>query len=613
MHDYEHSWYSRNETPRKISLMRGLTVLTFLFCLLNMPGWPKAFEQRSVTFGINLTDQQILQGEAMTTEILKRVRERGQGYAITEFAPDFSRLVGLTDALQEYGGIEPGMGAPADKSDYRVLQLNKLVDYTRETIRSTALVNLRLHETPKHATDERDLMNAVSAYRTQHGGQDPWPSFMPPQPPTPSINWRHVAKRGIDGWILALIPAFLTIMVSFRQRRESLMSELLNQPWWPVMWTVLWPVGLWSYASKPGFIERQLQPLVNAYWESHKEKPSEEWMAAQRPMLMKRYNNLESALAAVQKYPELLAVNSRQAIATSWVVAMLAGPMNMMLGVVQAYASAARVGSGIDTVQVDSTRTTSRRGFGSVSGRMFGVMSNNAEGFKLPTLWAVLRRQQGPVSADAWIDAQAVNPVMSASATYAVNDVVAVEAGKLFAPDAIPWPGPDKSFAAGNSIGTFLTKFSGTGVAAHVTTKRLTLVTAALSGLKQATTDFSAWLKTGFGPVTINAGGHAGSEQMAFGMVDGSVGPVLVREIVVVRPDRVNHHDQAGVTTDLVYSRGQLRVGAHFEHDRWSGGIERKFPQLNDLCRVVFNVGHTDGEDHLFLQTRIQYGFYAGP
>lgn len=594
--DYHHG-YSRNETPRRVSLMRGLTVLTFLGIFIP---WQQITSDGTTSMTSTLTDTQIAQAEGMATAILNRSRAAGMDYSLEQFAADFSAIAGLSEALPKFGGVVPGIAAPA-RSDYRVVRLVKLVEYTQETIRSTSENNLAM----KGSTDAfRQCASAVNDFRAQHGGKNLWPSFFPPDPTPPfKINWRTVTKRGIDAWLLAMIPAFLTILLSFRLRRESLLAELAERPWWPVLSTVAWPFGLWGYVGQPGIIERRLQALVREYQHEHHADPSQEWLAAQRLIQMRRARDLQQAMAKLAEYPELIQVTSRRAIFTSWVIAMLAGPVNLMVGVVQAYANVARVNGGRDSTQVDSTRTPRRR---DVSGRAFGVMTYNGDwGFNLGTLWGIITMKNGRITGDAWVDLQ--QPVvMQASATVTMTEEIGLEAGRIWTPVGYSLPGPDNGLFPASSLGSHFPAAAGDGVALHATTTRASLVASAQSSTVPNRTDVSLFAKGQAGPLKIYGGAQTGSQHFRFGQFEATWLGLLLREMVVENLDRRT----AAASTDLVYQRGGYRGGLHLEHDRWQLSLERR---LDPHSRAVIHLGQIDGVAGTQITGKVQYGFALAP
>ncbi|MBI5467065.1 MAG: hypothetical protein HY975_02515 [Candidatus Kerfeldbacteria bacterium] len=598
--DY-HRRYPRDEQPFRISLMRFLTVATFAFVLFNCIAWPQGLMQADMQYRIHLSDAEIAQGQQLALSVIEHTRTAGRQYSTEQFGEDYSRLIGLGDALQKFGGYTPGV-TPSRPVDPRVMQLGQLVEYARELSKSTFQLS-----TPSEATGlglERNSFNAVNTYRERHGGKDPWPSFLPPDPTPPlKINWRSVTKRGVDGWLLAMVPAFLTILLSFRLRRESLWAELVERPWWPVSAMVFWPVGLWTYVGQPGIIERRLKALTRAYREEHQAEPSQEWLAAQRLIQMRKARDVQSALLEIQNYPELIRVNSRSAILASWILAMTAGPMSLMIGVVQAYANVARVNGGTDTTQIDTTRTSRRR---DVSGRAFGVMTYNGDrGFNLGTLWGIITMQNGRVTGDAWVDLKQPT-VMQASATVAVNDQLGLEAGRIWTPVGYSLPGPDNGLFPASSLGSHFPAAAGDGVALHATTTRASLVASAQSGTTPQRTDVNLFAKARTGPLKVFGGIHSGSQHFRFGQFEASWLGLLLREMVVENLDRRS----AAASTDIVYQRGVYRGGVHLEHDRWQVSLERK---LDPHSRAVIHLGQTDGVAGTAITGKVQYGFAMAP
>lgn len=583
---------SREDTPFRLILMRGLTIGVFAFVFLNMSGWNKAFNADKPM----LTDQEIQAAHAFTKSIKDRAMALDERYTLTQFGADFSQIIGLTSALEKFAGSQLDH-APVITGTPKMVRLHEDVDNARENIVWLIARNQKLQH-PGKEFDERVQMGAVYEYRTTHGG-DPWPAFFRADPsPVPSINWRRVAKRGVDGWLLAMIPAGLTILLGFRLRRESLWAELVEQPKMLVGAIALWPLMLWGYDSQPGVIERKLRRLIDAYWNEHHAQPSQEWEAGQRLVLMRRARDVQHGLAQIAEYPELIRVNSRSAILASWIFAMASGPLSLMFGVVQAYANVARVNGGIDSTQVDSSRVQRRR---ETSGKVFGIMDYTRErGFNLGTILGTAHLHEGRVSADAWADLKTPQ-VLQASATVSITDHVGIEAGRIWSPVGFCLPTPDIGLFPGGSLGSYFPAGIGDGVAVHVDAPHSMLVASAQSGLDPTRTDFDGYAKHTQGPVTVQAGGHTGSEQFAFGEIEIASHGVLLREMAVTRPDR----NRAAIGTDIVYRTGMYRGGIHLEHGRWQATLERKF---STFSRFVLHLGQLSGVTGTAVTAKVQYG-----
>lgn len=361
---------SPNQSPFRLTLMRGLTVLTFACILLNVTSWGTRGTDRP-----ELPESSIVQANQMLDRVLGRARLAGSTYTLEYGAGDFYNLSALSSALQDFaGGGVTDRDGPAS-----TLALVRKVRYVRDEISSSALYNSGVKEGGA-MVGPYYVGNVVEKYRKAYG-EAPRPVFLPPAPASSNVNWREVAVDGIHGWLLAMIPAFLTILVSFRLRRESLWAELVERPLWPVLATVFWPIGLWGYVGQPGVIERKLQRFVRDFRQTNDTEPDPAWVAAQRLVLMRRAHNAQEALLAIREYPELLAVNSRRAIFTGWLITLLSGPVQMVLGVVQAYAQIARASGGTDSAQVDSSRVQRRK----FSGFVDGNVETSSDGRRLET------------------------------------------------------------------------------------------------------------------------------------------------------------------------------------------------------------------------------------
>lgn len=587
-HDHR---FNRNETPLRVTLMRGLTVLTFMFVVLNVLGWGRLGSDRPL-----LPPDSITAANQALDEMLAKARATGTSYTYERAAGDLDLLGAMSSAMQGFRGC----GISDTDGPLEALGLQRKLEYVRHEIGGLAMYHSGVKE-KGYMVDSYFGGRAIQQHQ-QKFGDTPRPAFLPPAPDD-NINWRSVAKRGIDGWLLAMIPAFLTILLSFRLRRESLLAELAERPWWPVLSTVLWPFGLWGYVGQPGIIERRLQALVREYQDEHHADPSQEWLAAQRLIQMRRARDLQQAMAKLAEYPELIQVTSRRAIFTSWVIAMLAGPVNLMIGAVQAYANVARASGGLDSTQVDMTRTPRRR---DVSGRAFGVMTYNGErGFNLATLWGIITMKNGRVTGDAWVDLR--QPVvMQASATVAVTDEIGLEAGRIWTPVGGSLPAPDKGLFPASSLGSHFPAAAGDGVALHATTTKASLVASAQSGATPSRTDVSLLAKGQAGPLRVYGGVQSGSQRFRFGQFEATWLGLLVREMVVQRLDR----NTAAASTDVVYQRGAYRGGLHLEHDRWQVSLERK---LDPHSRAVIHVGQTDGVAGTAITAKVQYGFALAP
>lgn len=569
----------RDVTPLRLSLMRGLTVLTFLFVALNVSGWNRLGSDRPV-----LPAESVQAANNALDAMMVKAKAAGERYTFDFGAADFDQLSALSYALQDYRGGSEGVndGPP------EMVVLTRKMNYVRDALGSLAMYNGRVPERGS-MVETYYSSHAVQKYRQTHGAAGR-PTFLPPPPAGQGINWRQVAKRGIDGWLLAMIPAFLTILVSFRLRRESLWAELVERPWMPVTATAFWLVGLWGYVGQPGIIERRLQGLIHDYREEHHAQPSEEWIAAQRLVLMRRARDVQHALAQIAEAPELIRINSRRAIFASWLIAMLSGPFNMMLGVVQAYANVARVNGGVDSSLVDTTKTVRRRS--SFSGFTDGYLELSSNGERIEPSLGLMRGKlaQGDRSIFLRFDCRTGKPAEAYAASRYGS--VKVMAGMVTPWTVFDYPPPFRALFRSSPGFDLLPSFSDFGLQAESragpTTMQFGLLTGdGTNGSADDRTDAILRLFGSRGPLSASASYQGGDEHdyvasnVSLANKTGSVAYQFAR-----RDDRNPKLDGRLHQLEMTGQRGPWRVGlqaAHAKQRTLLGVIERALGGANRL------------------------------
>ena len=217
----------RTRVPLQVSAMRWLTVLTFAFVSLNVLTWGQLGNDRPM-----LPQYSITMANQMLDGLLAKAQTAGAKYTFDYGAADLDQLVALSRALQGY----QGSGIADQSGPVEAFSLQRHLECVRGQIGDMALYNSGVRERGPVA-DSYYSTQAMSRYLKTHAGALR-PSFLPPPPINQGINWRSVTRRGVDGWLLAMIPAYLTILLSFRLRRESLWAELVERPWWPLLSTV---------------------------------------------------------------------------------------------------------------------------------------------------------------------------------------------------------------------------------------------------------------------------------------------------------------------------------------------------------------------------------------
>ncbi len=588
MYNHDAQYGPPNTTPFRLSLMRGLTVLTFLFVFLNVLGWSKLGSDRPV-----LPANSITEANRMLNQVLERTKAAGTKYTFDYGAGDFDRLVALSMALESYRG-----GSITDtQGSLETIALKRKVHFVRDQIGTLAMYNSNVKERG-YMVETYYSGNAVQKYRQTHG-ETPRLSFLPP-PAHEAINWRSVAKRGVDGWLLAMIPAFLTILVSFRLRRESLWAELVERPWGPVLATAFWPFGLWVYAGQPGIIEGKLRLLVEAYRAEHHAAPGEEWQAAQRLVLMRRARNIQHALAQISEYPELIRVNSRQAIFASWLIAMLSGPMQMMLSVAQAYAQVVRANGGVASTQVDTTRT--RRRATGLSGFTDGYLEVSSNGERIEATLGRMRGKlvQGDRSIFLHVDCRTGKPVEAFAASQ--YGPVKVQAGLITPYAVFDYQPPFKALFRTSQGFNLLPSFSDFGIqgetrAGPVTVQAGLLTGDGTNGTADNRTDAVLRLSGTRGPLSLSAGYQGGDEHdyVAGNLsLANSAGSVAYQ--YANRDGRNPKLDGVMHQLEITGQRGLWRLGfqaATAKRQTLLGVIERKLSGVN---RLLFEGVLTDGQ-----------------
>lgn len=591
--------HSGPQTPFRLSLMRGLTVLVFAWMFLNVAGWGQLESNRP-----ELPPGDIIQVNNYLDNLLAKARAAGPGYTSRYGAADFNQLAALSDAFQAYQGL----GIAATHGSPAALALNQKFRYVHGQLSEMAHYNDQTGVVGMIAASVT-IHNALREYRETHGTAQR-PAFLPPPPADPGINWRHVAKRGVDGWLLAMIPAFLTILIGFRLRRESLWAELVERPWAPVLATVCWPLGLWAYAGEPGVIERRLQSLIDEYRAAHHTKPNEEWLAAQRLVLMRRARNLQDALMQIREYPELIRVNSRRAILATWLVAMLSGPIQMFLGVVQAYAQVARASGGTDSSLVDSTKVR-RIGKSRLTGwaEGFAEFLWNGEQGRLS-----LARARGRARTDGgeiFLHLDTRGPqtqVLEAGGVRRFGRWGEVAVGRLTPPPVFHLPPPHKAFFRQSPQFGMIPSFTDAGVVATVRAGATLLDLGVLtgegaSGQPDHRTDMVFRLESTVGPATVSLTGQ-GPDEHGYGaaLVTVSGNPGSVSYLRAERFDQDRTLDQVEITG----RHGPWRAGLQLARERTSSAartallvLERS---LGGFHRVMAELMLTEGG-------KPQYGF----
>ena len=589
---------SRKDTPFRLTLMRGLTVIVFAFIFLNVPQWGKGRDSSPT-----LPPDAMQRSHEYVEQLLSQARATGAKYTSAYGAGDFDRLSALSSGFQAYHGLNIAArnGTPAEQA------LDRKLRYVREELGALAHYNDHSNVVGMMAITIT-INNAVTEYRKTHGPAAR-PDFLTPPPAEETFNWRHVAKRGVDGWLLAMIPAFLTISISFRLRRESLWAELVERPWAPVLATIFWPLGLWVYVGEPGVIERKLQLLVQAYVTEHHHAPDETWIAAQRLVLMRRARNMQHAFAQMAEYPELIRVNSRQAIFASWLVALLSGPMSMFLGVVQAYASVARAKAGIDSSLVDTTRNTRRK----LSGFTDGYLEVASNGKRLE---ASLGRMRGKLvmedhSIFLHLDCRTGKPVEA----YGMSQYgpAKVMAGLVTPYPVFEYPPPWKALFRSSPGFGLLPSFSDFGVQGETRAGPVTMQFGLLTGYgangsADDRTDAVLRLSGNRGAISSSASYQGGDEHdYAAGNLTlaghlGSIGYKYAH-----RDDRDPKLDGQMHQIEVIGQRGLWRAGiqaAHAKQRTLLGVIERKLGGVNRLLLECLTI---DGQAPIWTM-RFQQG-----